>query len=232
MGSNLYQSHMESVARLQTYETILSKFNNEYQVNQPNKRVKREEIAADCASIDQEFERLMTRENIIWARAHYLSRRYPGHLALSSTENDNLKGNLMQERNMGSYGAMCPLLDILNHNDAKDWLKLRIDPSDPSLLHIETNYAIQKNSEIYYNYGLLSNEQLLYGYGYAVRENIHDSVSVQLMARKGNSGDHQSNPTHIGTYYVRQGGFEGIPKVNRCVWPIETYDPMILVFIL
>jgi hypothetical protein len=136
-----------------------------------------------------------------------------------------------QEVNMGVYGAMCPLLDILNHDPSRDWLDLVVNPSDENLLDVKTNNEIERGAEIYYNYGSLSNEQLLYGYGYAVKDNPHDAVAVKMMATVnkgastesrlgeiGNSvaGGMDSSKTgarHVGTYYVRGGGFEGIPQV-------------------
>ena len=126
---------------------------------------------------------------------------------------------------MGEYGSMCPLLDILNHDPSRNWLNLVINPDDGNLLDVITNYDIAEGAEIYYNYGALSNEQLLYGYGYAVTGNPFDSVAVKLMAANlGTSNNNNSKQTragmdnysdskHVGTYYVRRGGLEGIPEV-------------------
>lgn len=78
---------------------------------------------------------IFTLDALIWAKGHYLARRYPGDFSLkhstlasdgkaaspsSSSANDN------REPGLQNLGSMVPLLDILNHNDEHEWLKLEV----------------------------------------------------------------------------------------------------------
>jgi hypothetical protein len=71
---------------------------------------------------------------LLWARGHYLSRRYPGKFAISvdstasGATTSSAEGRELGFRNLG---ALVPLLDILNHKPGTEWLTFR--PTEQSL---------------------------------------------------------------------------------------------------
>lgn len=74
-------------------------------------------------------------EDLIWARGHYLSRRYPGKFAVNSIglpradiDNEN------REVGLDNLGSLVPLLDILNHRPNKEWLKFEVSSDCLSVL--------------------------------------------------------------------------------------------------
>eukprot|EP01038_Epipyxis_sp_PR26KG_P011754 gene11754-15728_t len=62
---------------------------------------------------------------LVWAKGHYLARRYPGHF--EHDNHHNLINNNYREIGLQNIGSLVPLLDILNHNNEYDWLKLQVD---------------------------------------------------------------------------------------------------------
>lgn len=94
-------------------------------------------------------------DNFLWASGHYLSRRYPSKY---SGGNDNEKqkslffqnlndqdssviSSFQREEQYGELGALVPLLDIINHNSDKEWLKFEVNDD---FLHIICNEPIKK----------------------------------------------------------------------------------------
>ena len=61
---------------------------------------------------------------LIWARGHYLSRRYPSHFGGDKGSNDDSHSydSDARELDMDNLGALVPLLDILNHDDTQEYL--------------------------------------------------------------------------------------------------------------
>ena len=61
---------------------------------------------------------------LIWARGHYLSRRYPSRFGGDKESNQNCHclASDARELDMDNLGALVPLLDILNHDDKQDYL--------------------------------------------------------------------------------------------------------------
>lgn len=155
--------------------------------------------------IDETLISKVSRESLTWARTHYISRRFSGRFSASF---DPLRKDQCREVDMGNLGALCPVLDICNHDSSRDWIQLVVDDD---FLHLRCNHPIAKDTEIFFNYGTLSNEVLLYGYGYAVEDNPDDSVA--LLLRGGGRGTPSDSDT-LGTFYMKAGGFEGIPKVS------------------
>lgn len=213
-GSNIESALKKSFERIQIYcdffDTVRHALENRYQelesiVLRANDVLNRDHNKKRFRTTEKlSFnESVFNRHSILWARSHYLSRRYPGKLALISKHRNVNK--FKREEGMGlNYGAMCPLLDLLNHNSSNNWLNL---VEEDELLKVVCNVRIQLGDEIFYNYGYLSNEMLLYGYGYAEENNEHDSVAIQAMIMSTGS------PQCLGTYYIKSGGFDGIPKV-------------------
>jgi hypothetical protein len=162
--------------------------------------------------------------SLIWARGHYLARRYPSEFSVhssidgssssssGSTDNGDLDG---REEGMMNLGALVPLLDILNHSPEREWLTFKVVDD---FLHVVCNYPIEKGNEMFSNYGSLSNEMLLYAYGFCLENNSDDALTLQLMGTdtsvdKNIRGETTgpTGPVHMGTYYVTSGGMLGIP---------------------
>lgn len=164
--------------------------------------------------------------SLIWARGHYLARRYPVEFSVKSiidgssscvsrfnnTANDD-NGDLDgREVGMMNLGALVPLLDILNHSPEREWLTFKVEGE---YLYVVCNYPIEKGNEMFSNYGSLSNEMLLYAYGFCLENNSDDALTLQLMGTDtsldGNVLGKTTGPVHMGTYYVGSGGMLGIP---------------------
>ena len=142
---------------------------------------------------------IFTLASLSWARGHYLSRRYPGKHAQDQSvlPEDCLDG---RERGLEDLGILVPVLDILNHNDKHEYLKLRVE--DGKLL-IVCERATEAGQELWSNYGELCNERLLYAYGFARADNEHDTLTVSLRLSQG---------SHVvGNYRIGRGGQQGVP---------------------
>ena len=68
-------------------------------------------------------------ESLLWARGHYLSRRYPGSFAVdesgsTKTGVPGIEGEIWLDR----QGALVPLLDILNHKPGGKWISFEASP--------------------------------------------------------------------------------------------------------
>jgi hypothetical protein len=160
----------------------------------------------------------VAEEDLLWARSHYLSRRYPAHFGEHTDVNEPggvgnaLLQSLPRESGLSKMGCLVPLLDILNHESGVEWL--RFDVRDHAL-HVICNVARPKGCEFFSNYCSKSNEMFFYSYGFAVDENEDDMFNVRLMLRgsKGESG----NASCLGNYYIQSGGIDGIPMVRIVV---------------
>lgn len=157
-------------------------------------------VGKDCSCICAESFNL---ESLIWARGHYLARRYPGSFnsaasyekSLGENEGDT-DGHLLlsedgRERGMMNLGALVPLLDILNHNPDREWLKFEVKTG---YLSVICNYDIKEGSEIFSNYGSLSNEMLLFAYGFCLENNEDDAMTLQLMGVDSSAGEISHTP--------------------------------------
>ena len=61
-----------------------------------------------------------------------MSRRYPGRFALQPSADSMLDP---RKESLGdNLGAFVPLLDILNHDDSEEWLKLEVVDNDLLIL--------------------------------------------------------------------------------------------------
>lgn len=76
-----------------------------------------------------------------WARGHYLSRRYPGQFAVSSTPRLFEDAAITKERDFGNIGSLVPLLDLLNHRPEQQWITF--NPTETEL-QVICNYPIAK----------------------------------------------------------------------------------------
>lgn len=147
----------------------------------------------DCSFMEADRFNITT---LIWARGHYLARRYPGTFSSRESYERSLVSSAIgfedvdashdgREQGMMNLGALVPLLDILNHNPEREWLTFKVSDD---YLHVTCNYPIEKGDEIYSNYGSLSNEMLLYAYGFCLETNDDDAVTLQLMGHNSNTG--------------------------------------------
>lgn len=116
-------------------------------------------------------------EALRWACGHYLSRRYPEHFHPCSATQSTHTLFQRRETNFGNLGTMVPLLDVLNHDDQRDWL--RFDVQDDALVVI-SNYPRAPGDELFSNYGCLGNDQLLFAFGFAKAHNPFDEFNLKL----------------------------------------------------
>lgn len=81
-------------------------------------------------------------DDLVWARGHYLSRRYPGKFAVNSIglPRADIEGE-KREIGLDNLGSLVPLLDILNHRPSKEWLTFEISSE---CLSIICNHDIAK----------------------------------------------------------------------------------------
>lgn len=148
-------------------------------------------------------------QNILWARGHYLSRRYPEDFAYSVQQQDrqSIFCTIAKETGLQENGAMVPLLDLLNHKTVdgigNEWLDFQVDEK---YLTVSTNIDIHSGSEIFSNYGSKPNEALLYAYGFCPQHNPYDAFTVKL------SANYLGQKLDLGTFYIENGGFDNIPK--------------------
>lgn len=94
---------------------------------------------------------IFTLDALIWAKGHYLARRYPGDFSLKHTSHTSNEGKTLspssssandhREPGLQNLGSLVPLLDILNHNDEHDWLKLEVYNN---CLYVKCNHAVEK----------------------------------------------------------------------------------------
>jgi hypothetical protein len=117
---------------------------------------------------------------LLWARGHYLARRYPAHFAGDVKGSSEGPPGVAREVGLENMGALVPLLDILNHSDSEDYLTFDVRDG---FLRVLCNYPRKAGDELLSNYGLLSNERLLFAYGFAVENNPYDTVALKLMCR-------------------------------------------------
>lgn len=90
-------------------------------------------------------------ESLLWARGHYLARRYPAKFSLPVGDEEDghvIEGSaveapcgLCREAGLESRGCLVPLLDILNHNHDREWLTFKVEGG---CLHVICNYPLTK----------------------------------------------------------------------------------------
>eukprot|EP00276_Gloeochaete_wittrockiana_P008005 CAMPEP_0184644264 /NCGR_PEP_ID=MMETSP0308-20130426/1017_1 /TAXON_ID=38269 /ORGANISM="Gloeochaete witrockiana, Strain SAG 46.84" /LENGTH=351 /DNA_ID=CAMNT_0027072701 /DNA_START=444 /DNA_END=1499 /DNA_ORIENTATION=+ len=74
--------------------------------------------------------------------------------------------------------AMVPFADMLNHSDASNKF-LYFDPRAKSV-RLRANRDYEPGEQVFVSYGQKSNAELLVGYGFAIRDNLYDSVELEL----------------------------------------------------
>jgi hypothetical protein len=104
-------------------------------------------IAAQCEavqSLPSSTSACITEGSLLWARSHYLSRRYPAHFGDDESDTTNhLLQALPREAGLSNMGSLVPLLDVLNHKSEVEWLKFKVQDKS---LHVICNYPRQKVS--------------------------------------------------------------------------------------
>ena len=92
-----------------------------------------------------------TEDDLLWARSHYLSRRYPARFG---GDEECYAGQLKlqsREKGLANMGCLCPLLDILNHKSEVEWLTFQVTED---ALHVICNHRIEAvSSKIKHNNG-------------------------------------------------------------------------------
>ena len=141
---------------------------------------------------------------LVWARGHYLARRYPGKYGgIDASVGDAHDG---REMGLENLGVLVPVLDIINHDAEEEWLQLRLTDEK---LDIICNQPRPRGSQLYSNYGSLSNERLLFAYGFAIEDNPHDTFTFRMMARDQEGQD--GEPKDLGAFFIGRGGMPGVP---------------------
>ena len=100
---------------------------------------------SSTSSADSFPESTYSLSNLLWARGHYLSRRYPEHFACTSTDFVNNACQLPKEPGVEENGALVPLLDVLNHKNTvggMEWLSFSGE-EDSEYLTVSTNFPIK-----------------------------------------------------------------------------------------
>lgn len=133
-GTNLVFSLQQSLDRLRRQANLLDAIRSAY----PDESI---------AYIPQQHFNL---ESLLWARGHYLARRYPAKFSLPTGDEDGcttvgsaIEGphGLCREAGMESRGCLVPLLDILNHNHDHEWLTFKVEDGN---LHVICNHPLTK----------------------------------------------------------------------------------------
>eukprot|EP00939_MAST-03C_sp_MAST-3C-sp1_P001481 g1481.t1 len=165
-------------------------------------------------------------EDVRWAHAHYMSRRFPAHLccdlSLSLRPDGETTPAASGSKLHGSVGVMIPFLDLMNHNQSThiDWrgtakgVEFRCG-----------NESISAGHEVFMNYsgnaGGKGNDVLMLIYGFSYFGNQYDAYSLKLSARVPESENNEkSDPTEeTSTRNVEIGTFRLLrsdhPDVRR-----------------
>jgi len=181
-GTNLYSSILEIDETIKNYVTFLDHARQWNKLQDDN----------DYNDATSWLEHA-NYDSLLWARSHYLSRRYPDFAKSYIDKNDNDE----REIGLGNVGNLVPVLDLLNHDHNDKWLRLEVH--DDKLLVI-INVDRSKGDELFSNYGNLSNEELLYAYAFSIENNINDKVTVKLK-----SNDNNNNNNNNIFYITRDG---------------------------
>ena len=120
-------------------------------------------------------------EEILWARGHCKSRRFPETLVKDGAA---IAGAV-------SY-SLLPGLDLLNHSNDPGVLEWVTD-WDRQVLEFRALTDISEGSEVFNHYGPKSNTSLLFNPGFSLKDNPHDMYEARLMAAasESNSESHQ-----------------------------------------
>ena len=151
-GSNLEQSCIDVASSLLLQAELLDRI--------------REWIVLDSKDTDAGEamfpSNIFNHSGLIWARGHYLARRYPWKFANesqtniapeSNTDTDNHCEQVKianQEKGTGELGSLCPLLDILNHDCSEEWLRI-VPDHDRGYLRVICNRNLSIGDEIFSN---------------------------------------------------------------------------------
>lgn len=123
-GTNLMSSLKESRLRLQQQADLLD--------------IIRTHFPSESSPLIPENH--FNLDSLLWARGHYLARRYP---ATFIHEGGKASSSLSVTREKGfqSRGCLVPLLDILNHNHDHEWLTFEISAD---FLRVICNHPVKK----------------------------------------------------------------------------------------
>ena len=173
---------------------------------------------------------LFNLKSLIWARAHYLARRFPLQnsflpSSLSPSSSSSFPHTLpphlssileYKEKGFGEMASLCPFLDFVNHKSGKCWIKIEVTPD---ALEISTNIPLSEGDEIFHNYGTWANETFLCAFAFTLEDNEDDGLFVKLMAANAHtphtseSSLTEESAEALGAFTVKKGGLKGVPKV-------------------
>jgi hypothetical protein len=114
-----------------------------------------------------------TMEELLWARGHVVSRRFPENVT-------SLSSKVSKDSNLLIGYSMLPGLDLLNHSHD---VKMEWDVDAHGTVRFKTMTAVLKGFECLNNYGTKSNTQLLFMHGFALPNNPHDAVALSLKTK-------------------------------------------------
>jgi hypothetical protein len=114
-------------------------------------------------------------EDILWARGHCKSRRFPETLVKEeAAESAN-----SHTRSSVRY-ALLPGLDLLNHSNDPGVMEWVTD-WEKQLLEFRALADVAEGSEVFNHYGPKSNTSLLFNHGFALANNPNDVYEARLM---------------------------------------------------
>lgn len=122
---------------------------------------------------------------IRWARGCYLSRRLPPRLLDAAAPTT------------GAPGILLPFLDLLNHGKGTE-IEWRGDGA--SVAFVAGAGGIAPHAEVLNNYGSKANDELLVAHGFALRDNEHDHVALNMTVAVA------AGKRTLGPFYVHRGG--------------------------
>ena len=155
---------------------------------------------------------IFNKAAILWARGHFMSRRFPDSLLVSSTASTDTH-TATTPPPQPSF-CFIPVLDLMNHsalpaNSCKIATHTTTTQNQHHYLRVTSGERpMAKGDEFFYSYGAsLSNEVLLQAYGFCLADNPADTVSVRIVP------NHNSAATTSSSYVgvIGRGGISAIP---------------------
>ena len=172
---------------------------------------------------------MFTKSSILWARGHFMSRRFPDTLLVSSADtktppHTNIATAIDTTSNTTTTAktihqqSFCflPVLDLMNHSalQANSCKVTSHTTNQRHFLQVTSGeLPMDKGDEFFYSYGsTLSNEVLLQAYGFCLPDNPADTVSVRI------TPNHQGSTTKDATSYVGVIGRGGVSAIPAALW--------------
>lgn len=120
-------------------------------------------------------------DEILWARGHCKSRRFPETLVLASTnQTQSVSSTCKGTDDLTVKYSLLPGLDLLNHSNDPAIMEWKTDWKRKTL-EFRALKGVAKGSEVFNHYGPKSNTSLLFNHGFALKSNPYDVYEARLM---------------------------------------------------